>query len=147
MQWTEQVDGLRLLYFLKSEYRRNTFTPIFMLFRFILWSSQKSYWDSQFSFLVTLECREYLMYYRGQAFLAIEWFGSFSHPLSASSTGDTQEGWKRETTCWWERGKRWREEPNHTTTRKPGPLYTLKTVCFGWASLPPVTLLSCSYFT
>ncbi len=29
---------------------------------------------------MTLECREYLMYYRRQAFLAILWFGSSSHP-------------------------------------------------------------------
>ncbi len=36
---------------------------------------------------------------------------------SVSSTGDTQEDWERENTCWRERGLEIREEPNHTMAR------------------------------
>ncbi len=48
--------------------------------------------------------------YRGQGFLAVVWFGSFlAHslppPPEVSSTGDTQEDWERETTCWRDRGE------------------------------------------
>ncbi len=59
--------------------------------------------------------REYWMIYRGPGFLAVVWFGSSStpshqsHPLpSVSSTGNTQEDWEREATCWWGGGERGR---------------------------------------
>ncbi len=43
---------------------------------------------------------------------------------SVDTTGDKQEGWERETTCWRYRGGEGvGEEPNHTTARKPGPLW------------------------
>ncbi len=67
-----------------------------------------------FSAGARLVARECWMIYRGPGFLA----GS-----SVSSTGDKQEDWERETTCWRELGRGGVvEEPNHTTARKPGPL-------------------------
>ncbi len=54
--------------------------------------------------------KEYWMIYRGPGFLAVKWFASSPAPPppnslpSVSSTGDTQEDWERETTCWRERG-------------------------------------------
>jgi hypothetical protein len=51
--------------------------------------------------------KQYWMIYRGPGFLSVVWFGSsptlstLLSPLpSVSSTGDTQEGWERVTTCW-----------------------------------------------
>jgi hypothetical protein len=44
----------------------------------------------------------------GQAFRGVVWFGSSSPPPpppSVSLTGDTQEDWETETTCWRERGE------------------------------------------
>ncbi len=53
------------------------------------------------------------MIFRGPNFLAVVWFGSTTTlpPIlhSVSSTGDTQEDWERETSCWrerWEGGGR-----------------------------------------
>ncbi len=47
------------------------------------------------------------MIYRGPCFLAVICFGSSPNPFSpfpsVSSTGDTQEDWERETSCWRER--------------------------------------------
>jgi len=49
------------------------------------------------------------------------------HPLppfmSVSSTGDTQEDWRKRKLADGEGGRDIGEEPNHTTARKPGPLY------------------------
>ncbi len=68
--------------------------------------------------------REWLMDYRGPGFPAIVWFGYSSPPPSTSELmGDAQEDWERETTCLREGGYGRANEPNHTTTRKPGPLY------------------------
>jgi hypothetical protein len=64
------------------------------------------------------EAREYWMTYRGPDFLAVAWFGSSATPPSVSSTGNTQEDWERETTCWRERVG---EEANNTMARKPSP--------------------------
>ncbi len=68
----------------------------------------------------SLRNREYWMIYRWLCFLAVVWFGSLptlSPPLpSVCPTGDTQEVWDRETSCWWKRGGEGvGEEPNHTT--------------------------------
>ncbi len=52
----------------------------------------------------------YWMVNRGPSFLAV-WL--LAHPpslSSVSSTGDTQEDWERETTCWRERGRTKRQE-------------------------------------
>ncbi len=52
--------------------------------------------------------REYRMIYRWPVFLVVVWLDSSPTPLpplpSVSSTSDTQEDWKRETTSWHERG-------------------------------------------
>ncbi len=66
--------------------------------------------------------REYWTIYRGPGFLAFVWFGSTPNPLlpplpSVSSTGDTQEDWEREATCWRQRREGVAVEPNHTTAR------------------------------
>ncbi len=54
--------------------------------------------------------REYWIIYRVLSFLAVVWFCSPDPPLpSVSSTGDIEEDWKREPTCWQERGRVWRE--------------------------------------
>ncbi len=61
--------------------------------------------------------------------LAVVWFGSSSTPSLSSyiySTGDTQEDWERQATCWRERGRGgggFGEETKYTTARKPGPLF------------------------
>ncbi len=71
--------------------------------------------------------REYWTIYRRPGFLAVVWCGSTPTPCpplpSVSSISNTQEDWERVATCWWERGKGVGVEPNHTTTKKPGPLY------------------------
>jgi hypothetical protein len=55
---------------------------------------------------------------------------TLSHPLPPfprhSTTGDTQEDWEIETTYWRERRDGVREEPNHTTARKPGNLFIIQ---------------------
>ncbi len=56
----------------------------------------------------------------------IEWFieGQAPPPPPGSSNDDSEEDWKREA-CSWLTGQRADgvgEEPNHTTTRMPGPL-------------------------
>ncbi len=55
----------------------------------------------------TASTRKYWMIYRGPGFLAVIWFGSSPNPFSpfpsVNSTGDTQEDWERETSCWRER--------------------------------------------
>ncbi len=58
-----------------------------------------------------IRTREYWMIYRGPGFLAGVWFRSSptpSPPLpSVSSTGDPEEDWEREKTCWRERSEEW----------------------------------------
>ncbi len=44
------------------------------------------------------------MIYRGPSFLAVVWFGSSPTPSTHLPSGDTQEDWEKETTCWRERG-------------------------------------------
>ncbi len=73
--------------------------------------------------------REYWMIYRGPGFLVDNLaprppsppFSRLSRKYSMF-TGDTQEGWERETPCWREREEGVGEEPNHTTARKPDHL-------------------------
>ncbi len=74
--------------------------------------------------LYILQAKEYLLndIFRGPGFLAVAYDLAPPPPLhSASSTGDTQEGWERDKTCWREMGGGG-EEPYHITARKPGPL-------------------------
>ncbi len=62
-----------------------------------------------FAFFTTLPIlypREYWMIYRGPGFFAVvlSWlYAPPPLPPSVSSTGDTQEDWERETSCWRER--------------------------------------------
>ncbi len=78
---------------------------------------------AQFQWGVLLLCREWLMDYREQVFLAVIWFGSFPPYLtSVSSTGEAEEDWERKTTCVGRRVKGVGEEPNFATARKAGPL-------------------------
>ncbi len=60
-------------------------------------------------YLLLGETWEYWMIYRGPGFLAVVWFDDLAPPLPPappvlcpweSSSGDTQEDWERETTCW-----------------------------------------------
>ncbi len=58
--------------------------------------------------LYLVESSQYWMTYRRVGFLAVIRFcysySLYPPPLSVSTTGDTQEDWERETTCWRERG-------------------------------------------
>ncbi len=72
--------------------------------------------------------REYEMSYRGPGFLAVVWFGISPTPIpslpSVSTTSITQEDWERERQLAAGRGGETgvSKEPNHTITRKLGPL-------------------------
>ncbi len=58
------------------------------------------------------ESIKYWMVYRRPGFFDVAWFGSSPRLLlSVNSTGDTQEAWERETTCWRMRGERVGKEP------------------------------------
>ncbi len=68
----------------------------------------------------SINTRECWMIYRGTALLEVLWFGSSatpSHPPRPSlySTGEAQEDWEKETTCWREGGEGVGEELNYTT--------------------------------
>ncbi len=91
--------------------------------------------------------REYWMIYSRPGFLAVVWFGSSPIPLPPTlpsvnawlASGNTQEDWERDTTCWQERGEGWWRSQiilpleslasiNHSRL-KPGLYKSFKTLC------------------
>jgi hypothetical protein len=70
-----------------------------------------------------LHTTEHLMIYRGLGFLAVVFFGSSPFPLSSQQVVSFLSVPEcRRSSLLTERGGGVGEKPNHTTTRKPGPL-------------------------